>query len=65
MTRTPPTPFPTPPYRRRSIHDGSGPGVSIAGNGTRGRLEGCDLVRNWKASLHIREGADPTVVACR
>ena len=61
----PPLPIPPPPLRRRRVHDGQNCGVYIGGAGTRGRLEGCDIVGNLQAGVVIKEGGDPTLVACK
>ena len=45
-----------------SVHDCGIAGVVISGNGTKGRLEGCDIV-NQKAGVQIESGADPLLLA--
>ena len=35
------------------------------GDGTKGRLEGCEIARNKGANLEICFGADPSVVGCK
>ena len=39
--------------------------MRIRGNGTKGRLEGCDISGNEETGLVIDEGADPVVKACK
>ena len=49
----------------RRVHDGQSYGVWIAGAGTRGRLEGCDVARNKGAGVYITAGADPVLAASK
>ena len=42
-----------------------GTGITIEGEGTKGRLEGCDIARNKKAGVLISERAAPLLVACK
>ena len=59
-----PTPTPSNPMPGR-IHDGKDSGIVVRGFGSKGRLEGCNIVRNLEAGLVVTRGADPLVTNCR
>ena len=39
-------------------------GVDVAGAGTRGRLEGCEIAGHPCSGIHVRDGGHPTLVGC-
>ena len=57
-------PFPSSCHRG-SIHDLKKAGVIVRGEGTKGRLEGCEIMRNTSAGVVIASGADPLLQACK
>ena len=48
----------------RRIHDSKGKGVTVTGRGTKGRLESCDIARNYSHGVIASWGAEPTLVGC-
>ena len=50
---------------RHRVRDGEEAGIVFYGDGTKGRLEGCEIARNKGANLEICFGADPSVVGCK
>ena len=55
--------IPSSPLPCRRICDGMSQGVVISG--AKGRLERCNIAGNKEANVHIQEGADPTILACK
>ena len=60
-------PSPVPPHRPLlfRVHDNGGYGALIRRTGTKGRLENCEIWKNYLGGIVIDLGADPLMSSCR
>ena len=46
------------------IHDGKDSGVTVKDNGSKGRLEGCELWGNARGGVYVKQAGNPILAAC-